>query len=48
MCTRISDNLNLEAVLDKTYKIQLKQFKKLINKLLDNNFNLKNIIKIKI
>ncbi len=42
---RISDNLNLEAVLDKTYKIQLKQFKKLINKLLDNNFNLKNIIK---
>jgi methionyl-tRNA formyltransferase len=42
---KISNNLNLESVLDKTYKIQLIQFKKLINKLLANKFELKNAIK---
>ncbi len=42
---RISDKLSLEAVLDKTYKIQIIQIKQLINKLLDNKFDLKNAIK---
>ena len=42
---RISDKLSLEAVLDKTYKIQLTQIKQLINKLLDDKFDLKNTIK---
>ncbi len=42
---RISNNLSLEAVLDKTYKIQLRQFKQLISKLLGNKFDLKNTIK---
>ncbi len=41
----ISDKLSLESVLDKTYKIQFTQIKQLINKLLDNKFDLKNTIK---
>lgn len=42
---KISNDSNIEKVLDKTYKVQLNQFKKLVNQLLDKRIDLENIIK---
>tara|TARA_B110000503_G_C7167009_1_gene422419 strand:+ start:96 stop:782 length:687 start_codon:yes stop_codon:yes gene_type:complete len=42
----ISNKLSLEEVLEKTYIIQLKQFKKIINKILNKKIKLKKIITI--
>ena len=44
MSFNISSKLSLEEILEKTYITQLKQFKKITNKLLDKKVKLKKII----
>jgi methionyl-tRNA formyltransferase len=42
---RISNKISLEKILEKTYKLQFKQFKKITNELFKNKENIKNLLK---